>query len=161
MPAERIESLADRNIVGHPVVEGTEQHGVKRLRRRGFLHHIVQEGVMDHFCKKFKKKAFGIRKILFRVEEQQAVGALTMLRDVDAEGTKSRYVIRKAEPSIEIADGRVFAAFCQGEQKRARCIEGAKHLLGKKGRFFGRCGDDGKIHADHHQRVGKNRQGEI
>ena len=65
MPAERIESLADRNIVGHPVVEGTEQHGVKRLRRRGFLHHIVQEGVMDHFCKKFKKKAFGIRKILF------------------------------------------------------------------------------------------------
>ena len=66
---------------------------------------------MDHFCKKFKKKAFGIRKILFRVEEQQAVGALTMLRDVDAEGTKSRYVIRKAEPSIEIADGRVFAAF--------------------------------------------------
>lgn len=84
-----------------------------------------------------------------------------MLRDVDAEGTKSRYVIRKAEPSIEIADGRVFAAFCQGEQKRARCIEGAKHLFGKKGRFFGRCGDDGKIHADHHQRVGKNRQGEI
>ena len=161
MPAERIESLADRNIVGHPVVEGTEQHGVKRLRRRGFLHHIVQEGVMDHFCKKFKKKAFGIRKILFCVEEQQAVGALTMLRDVDAEGTKSRYVIRKAEPSIEIADGRVFAAFCQGEQKRARCIEGAKHLLGKKGRFFGRCGDDGKIHADHHQGVGKNRQGEI
>ena len=58
--------------------------------------------------------------------EQQAVGALTMLRDVDAEGTKSRYVIRKAEPSIEIADGRVFAAFCQGEQKRARCIKGAK-----------------------------------
>lgn len=51
---------------------------MKRLRRRGFLHHIVQEGVMDHFCKKFKKKAFGIRKILFRVEEQQAVGALTM-----------------------------------------------------------------------------------
>ena len=65
------------------------------------------------------------------------------------------------EKSIEIADGRVFAAFCQGEQKRARCIEGAKHLLGKKGRFFGRCGDDGKIHADHHQGVGKNRQGEI
>ena len=56
MPAERIESLADRNIVGHPVVEGTEQHGVKRLRRRGFLHHIVQEGVMDHSARNSRRK---------------------------------------------------------------------------------------------------------
>ncbi len=85
-----------------------------------------------------------------------------MLRDVDAEGTKSRYVIRKAEPSIEIADGRVIRCFLSRRAEAGALHRGSQTpSREKKGRFFGRCGDDGKIHADHHQRVGKNRQGEI